>query len=404
MSVFDDHGRFPQDVLTRSSRACGRRACPLHDAFPADGRRRRSSEFVDDRGTRTAERIARAVEDEARRIEVKFSRYRESSVVSEINRNAGRTPVAVDEETEMLVGSALELARLTGGRFDPTVGVLRRAWDFKSGARAGGEEIAALLPLVDAAAVSRARPDRLPATRGNGDRSRRRRQGVRRRPRRAVLLREEGIRAAIVNFAGDVRTIGSRGDGRPGRSVWSIRADRRPLPVRGPPALRRGDRDLGRLRARLRQGRRPLPPHPGREDRMARARRRVGDGRRGHGVSRRTVRDRRFPLGRRDGARTPRRRARTSRARSSPRREPSWRPPEWGFCRIFPGVSGEPWELRAVRLAIDSPPDCVGKPRGNPRQSPFPASRAERTDCKPRDPASDSDMRRRPFSALAQPR
>ncbi len=36
--------------------------------------------------------------------------------------------------------------------------------------------------------------------------------------RAAELLRAEGIRAAIVNFAGDVRTIGSRGDGRP----WKV--------------------------------------------------------------------------------------------------------------------------------------------------------------------------------------
>jgi thiamine biosynthesis lipoprotein len=36
---------------------------------------------------------------------------------------------------------------------------------------------------------------------------------------RAVgILREEGIRSAIVNFAGDVCTVGSRGDGRP----WKV--------------------------------------------------------------------------------------------------------------------------------------------------------------------------------------
>jgi len=45
-------------------------------------------QFVDDRGRAEAERIARSVESEARRIEVKLSRYRERSVVSEINRNA----------------------------------------------------------------------------------------------------------------------------------------------------------------------------------------------------------------------------------------------------------------------------------------------------------------------------
>jgi thiamine biosynthesis lipoprotein len=174
-------------------------------------------EFVDDRGRERAERIARAVENEARRIEFKFSRYRESSVISEINRNAGRTPVAVDEETDMLVRSALELARMTDGRFDPTVGALRHAWDFKTGRVPSEEEIAALLPLVNSAAVSVR--DRTVFLRCPGmeiDLG-----GVGKEyavDRAAQLLRDDGVRAAIVNFAGDVRLIGSRGDGRP----WSV--------------------------------------------------------------------------------------------------------------------------------------------------------------------------------------
>lgn len=174
-------------------------------------------EFVDDRGRETAERIARAVEDEARRIEVKFSRFRESSVVSEINRNAGRTPVAIDEETILLVESALAIARATDGRFDPTVGVLRQAWDFKSGRVPASEEIAALLPLVDAGAVSLRdgtvflrRPGMEIDLGGVG-----KEYAV---DRAAELLRAEGVRSAVVSFAGDVRTIGNRGDGRP----WKV--------------------------------------------------------------------------------------------------------------------------------------------------------------------------------------
>ena len=174
-------------------------------------------QFVDDRGRETASRIARAVETEARRIETKFSRYRETSVVSEINRNAGRTPVAVDEETDGLVRCALELSDLTGGRFDPTVGVLRRAWDFKAGMVPSGEEIDALRPFVDASAVSRR--ERTVFLKRAGmeiDLG-----GVGKEyavDRAARLLREEGIRAAVVSFSGDVRTIGSRGDGRP----WKV--------------------------------------------------------------------------------------------------------------------------------------------------------------------------------------
>ncbi len=173
-------------------------------------------EFVDDGGLARAERLARAVESEARRIEAKFSRYRESSVVSEINRNAGRTPVAVDEETEMLVCAALDMARMTGGRFDPTVGALRRVWDFQGSRVPLPEEIIALLPLVDADAVSVR--DRTVFLRRAGmeiDLG-----GVGKEyavDRAAELLRAEGIRSAIVNFAGDVRTIGSRGDGHPWR-------------------------------------------------------------------------------------------------------------------------------------------------------------------------------------------
>jgi thiamine biosynthesis lipoprotein len=173
--------------------------------------------FVDDRGRRRAERIARAVENEALRIERKFSRFRDESIVSEIARNAGRTPVAVDEETVALVESALDLARLTGGRFDPTVGVLRRAWDFRESRVPDDAELATLLALVDFHAVSvrdgtvfLRRPGMELDLGGVG-----KEYAV---DRVAALLATSGVTSAIVNFAGDVRTIGGRGDGRP----WSI--------------------------------------------------------------------------------------------------------------------------------------------------------------------------------------
>ena len=82
--------------------------------------------FVDHRGQESATVLMREAVAEARRIEAKFSRYRPTSVVSEINDEAGGSPVAIDEETETLLRAALALAALTEGRFDPTVGVLRR--------------------------------------------------------------------------------------------------------------------------------------------------------------------------------------------------------------------------------------------------------------------------------------
>jgi len=178
---------------------------------------RGSVELVDARGRAEAARIARRAEEEARRIERKFSRYRDGSVVSEINRSAGRTPVAVDEETDTLVASALELRERTGGRFDPTVGVLRRAWDFRSGRVPSREEVAALLPLVDGTSVSRRdgtvflRKPGMELDLG----------GVGKEfavDRVAQVLVEEGVPAAIVNFAGDVRTVGRRLDRHP----WKV--------------------------------------------------------------------------------------------------------------------------------------------------------------------------------------
>ena len=184
--------------------------------FPLMGGRG-SVEFVDARGRAEAARIARRAEEEAVRIERKFSRYRDGSVVSEINRNAGRTPVAVDEETDALVASALALRERTEGRFDPTVGVLRRAWDFRSGRVPSREEVGALLPLVDGGSVSRRdgtvflRKAGMELDLGGVGKE----YAV---DRVARLLGEEGVPAAIVNFAGDVRTVGRRLDRHP----WKI--------------------------------------------------------------------------------------------------------------------------------------------------------------------------------------
>ena len=173
--------------------------------------------FIDDRGQRHAETIARAAENEAFRIERKFSRFREESVVSEIARNAGRAPVAVDDETVALVEAALDLARLTGGRFDPTVGVLRRAWNFRAPRVPDDDELAALLPLVNHGAVS-VRDGTVFLEREGMELDL---GGVGKEyavDRAADVLRAHGVTSALLNFAGDVRTIGGRGDGRP----WSI--------------------------------------------------------------------------------------------------------------------------------------------------------------------------------------
>jgi thiamine biosynthesis lipoprotein len=172
--------------------------------------------FVDERSPEAAEDLARRAMEEAERIERKYSRFLETSLVARINRAAGRTPVAVDAETVMLVEKALLLASRTRGAFDPTVGVLRRAWNWREKRVPPQSEIDALLPLVDYRQIAVAmgtvflRREGMELDLGGIGKE----YAV---DRIASLLREAGVESAIVNLSGDVACVRARGDGRPWR-------------------------------------------------------------------------------------------------------------------------------------------------------------------------------------------
>jgi thiamine biosynthesis lipoprotein len=85
-----------------------------------------------------ANRAAAAVAAEALRIEQKYSRYRDDSIVSRINASAGEW-VSIDAETSNLFTYANELFRLSDGKFDITSGVLRRVWRFDGSDRLPGQ-------------------------------------------------------------------------------------------------------------------------------------------------------------------------------------------------------------------------------------------------------------------------
>ncbi len=95
-----------------------------------------------------AAHVGELVEQEAVRIERKYSRYRNDSVISQVNRSAGR-PVAVDEETGRLLDYSAQCFLLSNGRFDVTAGVLRRAWKFDGSDRVPtSASVETLLPLI----------------------------------------------------------------------------------------------------------------------------------------------------------------------------------------------------------------------------------------------------------------
>jgi FAD:protein FMN transferase len=155
--------------------------------------------------------------DEVRRIETKYSRYRDDSVTTAINRAAGGAAVDVDHETRALLDFGAELHRQSDGAFDLTSGVLRRAWDFKAARVPAAGDLEALLPLVgwqrvewDGARV------RLPAAGMEIDFG-----GIGKEyaaDRAATRLLEAGAVHGLVNLGGDVRIVGPQPDGEP----WSI--------------------------------------------------------------------------------------------------------------------------------------------------------------------------------------
>src|SRR5258706_330456 len=79
-----------------------------------------------------ADRALRLAEEEAARVEAKFSRYLSGNIVHLINHAGGRA-VEVDDETAHLLDYAASVHEMSSGLFDITSGVLRRVWKFDGG-------------------------------------------------------------------------------------------------------------------------------------------------------------------------------------------------------------------------------------------------------------------------------
>lgn len=162
------------------------------------------------------EAVAEAAVEEIRRLERKFSRYRDDSLASRINRSAGDARgVEVDAETASLLDYAATAWRQSGGLFDPTSGVLRRAWSRLTTRLPRPEELAALLRHVGWQHVRWRSPLlQLPA-------------GVEldfggfvkeyAADRVAELCRRMGVRHGLVDLGGDLAVVGAHPDGSPWR-------------------------------------------------------------------------------------------------------------------------------------------------------------------------------------------
>ena len=162
----------------------------------------------------SAHQLARPAIDEVMRLEAKYSRYRADSIISQINAAAGAHPVAVDDETWSLLAYADQLYTQSQGLFDISSGVLRRAWDFRSGRLPTQVEIDTARALVGWEQVVREqhrvylpRPGMEIDFGGFG-----KEYAV---DRAAAALQQQGVQHALVNLSGDARALGPKPDGTP---------------------------------------------------------------------------------------------------------------------------------------------------------------------------------------------
>jgi thiamine biosynthesis lipoprotein len=202
--------------------------------------------------------ILEAAQAEVLRLEAKYSRYRDDSLATRINRSAGDAAgVEVDAETARLLDYAESCWRQSEGGFDATSGILRRAWSFKAGRVPAQAEIDALLPLIGWDKL-RWRAPRLVIPEPGMELDFGGFVKEYAADRVAELCRRRGARHGLVDLGGDLAIVGPHPDGTPWRvGIRDPRAARRALgtlPVGWGGIATSGDYERGMTVAGVRYG------------------------------------------------------------------------------------------------------------------------------------------------------
>ena len=159
--------------------------------------------------------LVEAVFAEAVRIDELMSTYKDSSRISEVNREAASHAVYAGSELVSLIERALDISVLTRGAFDITYDSVGQHYDFRERARPDADTIAREIGAIDYRFV---KVDKVACT------VHFLREGVRINlggiakgyvvERGVDILRRKGIDSAIVTAGGDSRLLGDR-RGRP---------------------------------------------------------------------------------------------------------------------------------------------------------------------------------------------
>jgi thiamine biosynthesis lipoprotein len=162
-----------------------------------------------------AREVADVAIADVNRLEKLYSRYLSDSLLSAINRVAATGgSITVDDETAGLVNYAAICFEQSGGLFDITSGILRRAWRFDSGSLPDQAHIQELLEKVGWHKLRWAPPvlefliSGMEIDFG----------GIVKEyaaDRAASLCLGAGVRQGLINLGGDIKVIGPRADGSP---------------------------------------------------------------------------------------------------------------------------------------------------------------------------------------------
>ncbi|MBQ0731208.1 MAG: FAD:protein FMN transferase [Oleispira antarctica] len=154
---------------------------------------------------------------EVQRIEKKYSRYLDSSLLQTINKNAGIKSTTIDAETAGLLNYADLCYQQSDGNFDITSGILRRVWNFKSNSLPDEKTIQQLLPLINWYSVQWDQNTIfLPEKNMEIDFGGFGKEYA--ADRAAEIFQSLGIQHGLVDLGGDIRIIGDKAD----KSGWDI--------------------------------------------------------------------------------------------------------------------------------------------------------------------------------------
>ena len=171
------------------------------------------------------ERAAEAINKgfaEIKKLEVLLNYFSDGSEITAINKAAGTRPVKVSGETLEMMRKALEISKATGGTFDPTIAPVIKLWDFSKKRRDNsvpdGSIIKNTLELVDYKKIQiNSKSEVFLAEKGMEIDLGGIAKGYA-ADKAMEAIKAEGIEAALVAIAGDIRGAGFSTSG----NAWKV--------------------------------------------------------------------------------------------------------------------------------------------------------------------------------------